>query len=77
MKKLLLLCGAVFLSMLAFAQITTEPTYITQDYAEDFAVIFDATQGSKGMIGAKDCYAHTGVITAASKNDSDWKHSAL
>jgi 1,4-alpha-glucan branching enzyme len=75
MKKLLLLCGTVFLSMLAFAQITTEPTYITQDYAEDFAVIFDATQGSKGMIGAKDCYAHTGVITAASKNDSDWKHS--
>lgn len=74
MKKLLLLCGSVFLSMMAFAQITTEPIYITEDYAEDFSVIFDATKGNKGMMGAKDCYAHTGVITADSKSDSDWKH---
>lgn len=75
MKKLLLLCGSVFLSMMAFAQITTEPIYITEDYAEDFSVIFDATKGNKGMMDAKDCYAHTGVITADSKSDSDWKHS--
>ena len=59
---------------MAFAQITTEPIYITEDYAEDFSVIFDATKGNKGMMGAKDCYAHTGVITADSKSDSDWKH---
>ena len=74
MKKLLLLCGAVFASLIAMAQITTDPIYITEDYAEDFSIIFDATQGNKGMVGAKDCYAHTGVITAASKSDSDWKH---
>lgn len=36
---------------------------------------FDATRGDQGLMGySGDVYAHTGVITLESANNSDWKH---
>lgn len=68
---LLLLIGSFF----GTAQVTTSPEFIQQNYGGEIIVYFDATQGNKGMVGATTCYAHTGVITNESKNDSDWKHA--
>lgn len=58
----------------AYSQVSTDPAIITQDYTGSIKVIFDAKLGNKGMVGATTCYAHTGVITDASKTDKDWKH---
>ena len=67
--SLLLLC-AVGLA----AQVTPNPNPIPKGYTGEVTIIFDATQGNGGMIGATKCYAHTGLITAASTSDSDWKN---
>ncbi|MDR1763172.1 MAG: T9SS type A sorting domain-containing protein [Dysgonamonadaceae bacterium] len=55
--------------------VTTNPAIVTQDCGE-VEVIFDATKGSGGLKDfTGDVYAHTGVITTASANGSDWKHA--
>lgn len=74
----------IFLSLLllfslmvsSFAQVvTTNPAIITQESGE-IEIIFDATKGSGGLKDyTGDVYAHTGVITTDSKNNSDWKHA--
>lgn len=53
--------------------ITTNPEFPT---AEDSVTIyFDATQGNQGLMNfSGDVYAHTGVITDQSNNNSDWKY---
>ncbi len=64
---------------LAWSQIiTTNPTFITKDYAGEIEIIYDATQGTAGLknyTGTDGIYAHTGVITSASTSTSDWKHA--
>ncbi|MDY6406245.1 MAG: alpha-amylase family glycosyl hydrolase [Bacteroidales bacterium] len=67
--SLLLLC-AVGLA----AQVTPDPNPIPKGYTGAVTIIFDATKGNGGMIGATKCYAHTGLITAASTSDTDWKN---
>ena len=62
-------------SMALWAQVYTEPTFVTSETNETFYVYYDATQGSASMIGVDECYAHTGVITTKSKSDGDWKHA--
>ena len=40
---------------------------------KEVTVVFDASLGSGGLIGyTGNVYAHTGVITNNSKNESDW-----
>lgn len=75
MKKLLLILSLMMCNLALWAQIYTEPTFVTSETNETFYVYFDAKEGNAGMIGIDECYAHTGVITSASKSDSDWKHS--
>lgn len=67
--SLLLLC-AVGLA----AQVTPTPDPIPKGYTGAVTIVFDATKGNGGMIGATKCYAHTGLITAASTSDTDWKN---
>lgn len=67
--SLLLLC-AVGMA----AQVTPDPNPIPTGYTGAVTIIFDASQGNGGMIGATKCYAHTGLITAASTSDTDWKN---
>lgn len=76
MKRILLLCASLCIAILALAQVTSNPPFITSDYTEDFTIIFDATQGGAGMAGAANCYAHTGVITTKSTNANDWKYAS-
>ena len=56
------------------AQLTVTPNPVDSGYTGQIVIIFDATRGSGGMIGADKCYAHTGLITSESRNDSDWKN---
>ncbi|MDY6379284.1 MAG: alpha-amylase family glycosyl hydrolase, partial [Bacteroidales bacterium] len=55
-------------------QVTPDPNPIPKGYTGAVTIIFDATKGNGGMIGATKCYAHTGLITAASTSDTDWKN---
>lgn len=75
MKKLLLIISSMLCSVALWAQVYTEPTFVTSETNETFYVYYDATQGSASMIGVDECYAHTGVITTKSKSDGDWKHA--
>lgn len=45
----------------ATAQVTTLPAIIQRDYMGEITVIFNPNEGNKGMVGAKACYAHTGI----------------
>ncbi|MCH5238667.1 MAG: hypothetical protein J1F38_00415 [Muribaculaceae bacterium] len=59
------------------AQVTTQP-YPLQEDSEDVTIYFHADQGNKGLAGLDantKIYAHTGLITSASKNNSDWKYT--
>ena len=77
MKQLNILILNFLMVFTAFSQVvTTNPSIITSDYTGEIEVIFDATKGAGGLKGfTGDVYAHTGVITSASTNDSDWKHA--
>lgn len=59
--------------MLVSAQVTTVPSIIQKGYKGEITIIFNPNEGNKGMAGATQCYAHTGLITSASANDGDWK----
>lgn len=63
----------LFVTVILQAQVTTNPSVITTDQVIE--IIFDATQGNKGMVGATECYAHTGLITSSSSSSSDWKYA--
>ena len=63
MKKSLLLIISLFLVIASYSQVTTIPALPTA--SDSVTVIFDATQGDKGLMGytGNDVYAHTGVVT--------------
>ena len=73
MRKLTLFLLLVFATM-AMAQVTTVPGIIQKGYDGKISVVFNPNEGNKGMVGATQCYAHTGLITSTSANDGDWKH---
>ncbi|MDR2511072.1 MAG: Por secretion system protein, partial [Bacteroidales bacterium] len=80
MKKIFcILLLSFFASYFAVSQIvTTHPAVVTRNYNDTIFVIFDASQGSQGLMNySGTVYAHTGVITNQSANDSDWKHAPL
>ncbi len=65
MKKLVFAATLLFAASFALqAQVTTEPAIIQKGYSGAIKIIFDPTQGNKGMVGATACYAHTGACTA-------------
>ena len=75
MKRLL----AIFLLLaltLSFAKaqvITTEPKFPTAN--DSVSIYFDATEGTGGLENFDgDVYAHTGVVTDQSTDDSDWQY---
>ena len=59
----------------AMAQVTTNPAIIEKGYKGQVTITFDPTKGNGGMASATKCYAHTGLITSASKNTGDWKNT--
>ncbi|HLN52638.1 MAG TPA: alpha-amylase family glycosyl hydrolase [Lentimicrobium sp.] len=74
MKKISLSIVTVLLTVsVAFAQITTDPQFPTDN--QPVEVTFNATEGNGGLSGyTGDVYAHTGVITNLSSGPSDWKY---
>lgn len=73
MRKILLSLVVLAVTY-ASAQVTPTPNPIPVAYSGEITLVFDATKGSGGMVGATKCYAHTGLITSASTSDSDWKN---
>lgn len=53
------------------AQVTTNPTCFAA--ADAVTIIYDATQGTSGLVGATKVYMHAGVITD-SQNGTSWQH---
>lgn len=69
-RRLLLVFLALAVSTFSFAQIVTlEPTSVTGD--EQIKIIFDATQGDGGLMGATKVYMHGGVVIDA-PDGTDW-----
>ena len=60
MRKFTLLFSLVFTTMV-FAQVTTIPSIIQKGYDGEVTIIFNPNEGTGGMVGATECYAHTGV----------------
>lgn len=57
--------------------VTYEPMPLQQN-SQNVTIYFHADEGSQGLLNSAAStaiYAHTGVITDASKSDSDWKHA--
>ena len=75
MKKLLLLLSSLLVSVAVWAQVYTVPTFVTSETNETFYVYYDPAQSNAELANVDACYAHTGVITTASKSDGDWKHA--
>ncbi len=71
---MLTLCAIVCMAFGLSAQVvTTEPSILQID-SQDVVVYFHADKGNKGLMGLApgvDVYAHTGVITSQSKDDTD------
>ena len=61
MKKSLSLILFACVALCVRAQVTTEPTIVPKGYTGEITITFDATKGTGGMVGATQCYAHTGI----------------
>ena len=68
-----ILCGCI--TALLHAQVITTTPLFPID-TDSVTVIFDAAQGSQGLMNLNPpvVYAHTGVITNLSTSGSDWKY---
>ena len=53
--------------------ISTIPAKLDSGYTGPIAIYFNPTKGNGGMANAEKCFAHTGLLTAESKDGSDWK----
>ncbi len=65
-------CVCMF-STHSFAQIITVVPALPTDN-DTVTVVYDATQGTAGLVGVSPVFAHTGVITDRSTSSSDWKY---
>ena len=70
MKKITLLILLV-LSTMVYAQVTTVPAIIQQDYSGEVTIIYNPNEGNGGMADATQCYAHTGVTY----DGTSWQHA--
>lgn len=78
-SRLIALCAlmASFVVGISAQVVTYEPDPL-YDNSENVVVYFHADQGSKGLANLPSTtpvYAHVGLITSSSSNDSDWKYA--
>jgi len=73
MKKIfIILSNILFLTTLISAQtVTTNPSIVQDGYTGDVTIIYNPAGGP--MASATNAYAHIGLITSASSDDSDWQ----
>ena len=74
MKKSVLFVLVVLCTLGLRAQVSTVPAIIEAGYTGQIVITYDATKGNGALASATAIYAHTGLITAASKNNGDWKN---
>ena len=74
MKKLTFLILLV-LNTMVYAQVTTVPAIIQQDYSGEVTIIYNPNEGNGAMADATQCYAHTGVTYDGTswQNSSTWR----
>ncbi len=75
MKRILSFLVVLSVCLGAFSQVSTEPAIITKGYTGPVKIIFNPAEGNGGMVGATQCFAHTGLITSKSTSDSNWKYT--
>lgn len=61
------------LSSTVYAQIVTVIPALPTDN-DTITVIYDATQGTRGLVGETAVYAHTGVVTSQSSTPASWRY---
>lgn len=73
MKKALLAFILALFTTQYFAQIlTSEPAFPTQN--DEITIYYNATTGNAELTNVIPVYAHTGIITNNSADNSDWQH---
>jgi 1,4-alpha-glucan branching enzyme len=74
MSKIYTIVFSFLLSCTAFAQMSLDPIFASQN--DSVTIIYDATKGNGALkdLGPPDVYIHTGVITNLSNGNSDWRH---
>jgi hypothetical protein len=73
MIKKILFISLIFLNLLNYAQVINwEPKYPSVN--DTITITYDATQGNSALEGVTPVYAHTGVLSLESVNESDWQH---
>ena len=71
MRGILFLLLSLTSIRLATAQVTTTPTCFSD--TDEITIIYDATLGTSGLVGATKVYIHAGVITD-SETGTSWQH---
>ena len=64
------LCLLALVAICVSAQVTTSPAIIEPGYTGKIIITFDPTKGNGGMVGASQCYVHTGYCTET----ADWQY---
>ncbi|NBP04718.1 MAG: T9SS C-terminal target domain-containing protein [Bacteroidetes bacterium] len=74
MSKIYTIVFSFLLSTQAFAQMSLDPVFASQN--DSVTIIYDATKGNGALkdLGPPDVYIHTGVITNLSTGNSDWRY---
>ena len=71
MKRILLALVGVLAFALSKAQVTTNPICFVDE--DEITIIYDATQGTSGLVGATKVYMHGGVVIDA-PTGTNWEH---
>lgn len=74
MRTYIIFCLSVLLASGPVSGQVVEVIPVFPKVTDDVTIIFNATQGNGALAGISPVYAHTGLITSASTNPSDWKH---
>lgn len=71
MKNVLTIFVSLVLIQSSFSQVTINPVCFSD--TDEITIIYDATKGSSGLIGAAKVYMHGGVVTD-SETGTNWQH---
>lgn len=73
MKFCISVLSLLFFSLVSGAQIVmVDPVFATENDA--VTITYDATQGSRGLLGENQVYMHAGVVTNKSTSSTQWRH---
>lgn len=53
-----------------YATVSTIPAFVTKGYKGEVTIVFNPNEGNRGMVNAKQCYAHTGITY----NGKSWQN---